>query len=117
MTSLYDLKVGDRVQVFEQWSRNVPRGGWDGEVIKKGTKLVTVRYHGHESIFRLETGSLNDKDFSSHARIRTVDQAQEHLRRSELITAMHELGFRFTNRADMATEKIEAVVRALKEFE
>lgn len=115
--SLYDLRVGDRVQVFEQWSRNVPPGGWDGEVVKVGTKLITVRYNHTESVFRLETGQINDKKYSSHARIKTVEQVEEDLRRGQLIEAMRGLGLQLTNRSEMSTEKIEAVVRTLREFE
>lgn len=115
--SLKDLKVGDRVQVFEQWTRNVPPGGWDGEVVKKGTKLITVKYNYSTSVFRIDTGAVNSKDFPYHARIRTVEQAQEDLRRSDLIQELRDLGLQFTNQGTLTTEQIEAVVRALKECE
>jgi hypothetical protein len=111
--SLYDLKVGDRVQVFEQWSRNVPAGGWDGEVVKVGTKLITVKYEYREWVFRLETGQVNDKNFSYHARIETVEQVQEDMRRSQLTDSLQELGLQLTRTNSLTTDQIETVVRAL----
>jgi hypothetical protein len=117
--SLYDLKVGDRVQVFENCGRRSgqPEGGWDGEVIKAGRKLLTVKWGRGEEVFRLDTGQYNSKSYPHFYRVKTVEQAAADLRRQGLLNKLNEMGLeiRFHHKSEFTTDKLEAVVKVLEE--
>jgi hypothetical protein len=114
VTTLRDLKVGDRVQVFESWGRGVPEGGYDGTVTKVGRKLITVDHPGGRGqVFRLETGTSNDE--YGHAHIRTVEQAAEDLRERKALNELAEFGLRFQYNQDTPdVETVERLVKVLK---
>jgi hypothetical protein len=117
--SLYDLKVGDRVQVFESNGRRSgqPEGGWDGEVTKKGNKLLTVKWRWSETVFRLDTGQFNSKSYSHFYHVKTVEKAAADLRRNGLLGKLRNLGLeiRFDRKSEFTTDKLEAVVKVLEE--
>jgi hypothetical protein len=108
--SLYDLKVGDRVQVFESFRRQ-PQGGLDATVVKVGRKLITVKYGHCESVFRLENGRINN-DYG-HSWIRTVEQAAEDLRRKELVQRLRDGGVDLRVGTQFAMETLEALVNVV----
>lgn len=119
-----DVKVGDEVRVFDVNGRRsgMPEGGWVGTVLKVGRKLFTVDYanagwtrQGHRgSVFRLEDGSLNDKDFGYHTRVKTTQQAELDLRKHKAVEALrkHGLEVRLTA-APIHLAKLEALVSIL----
>lgn len=124
MKTLYDLQVGDRVQVFGTNRRNPrqPKGGWDGVVTKKGTKLITVKYPGEYQgqVFRLDTGQWNNKDYPSWYIIKTVEQAADDIARDEAFEKLRELfkkiglevrtiGYRLTSTTETLRKLAEAM--------
>lgn len=117
-TTLADLKVGDRVQVFGGYGRRRDEvGGQDGEVIKVGRKLITVAYPGnpHGQVFRLESGRAND-DYG-HQRIKTIAQAEEDLHREDLVQRLKDGGLEVRMGRQLSTRALEAVAMALDESE
>jgi hypothetical protein len=115
--SLYDLKVGDRVQVFDVNGSRLgqPKGGYDGTVVKMGRKLVTVKYDHGESVFRLETGQANDA--YGHQHLRTVEQAAEDLRKTEAMQQLREVGLdvQRDRRRDFSVDTLKKIVEIVKE--
>jgi hypothetical protein len=106
---LYQLKVGDRVQVFSVNGprRGQPKGGEDGTVTKVGRKLVTVEYGYGSKVFRMEDGSIND-DYG-HVHIKTVEQAAEDLRRGDALDQLREAGVVIQFDRKFSTETLEAL--------
>lgn len=86
-------KVGDPVKVFDVNGarQGQPEDGWDGEVVKVGAKLVTIKYsHGYTVVFRLDTGHANDK--YQHQWFLTLPEAELSRRRvaaREVLRAHH----------------------------
>lgn len=117
MRTLYDLKPGDRVQVFISYKRNQPRGGDDGEVVKVGRKLITVKYGWGTTVFRMENGRANDR--FGHTYIRTPEQVEEMNRRTDLLSRLKALGLEPVSypRTEISTDKIEAIVKIMEEPE
>lgn len=71
------VKVGDRVQIFDSYRQGQSPNGEDGEVIKVGRRLFTVkRTWGGELVFRLENGQLNDKNFGYQTYVMTPEQVE-----------------------------------------
>jgi hypothetical protein len=117
-TGLYALKPGDRVQVFDVNGprRGMPKGGWDGTVVKVGRTLIHVDYPGGRwgkpTPFRLEDGSRANDDYG-HQHIRTVEQAAEEAHRSELAARLRAGGVDLSYRRAFTIETLEALVAAL----
>lgn len=111
---LADLKVGDRVQVFDVNGSRMgqPRGGWDGTVVKVGRKLITIQYGNHYTqVFRLDSGRANDA--YGHLWIKTSEQAAEDARRGELIQRLRDGGLEIRVGARVSTSMLEALIKAL----
>jgi hypothetical protein len=113
--SLYDLKIGDPVVIYRSFRNSPPD---QGEVVKIGRKLITVKCGFFEEQFRLESGQLNSRDYPYHAHIKTLDQAREDDYRLDLEKDLHERGIRF----DVATKRLsvnvlEKFIQALKDDE
>jgi hypothetical protein len=116
INALADLKVGDRVQVFDVNGRRrgAPKGGLDGTVVKVGRKLITVRYgHGYTKVFRLDGGRAND-DYG-HQWIETPEQAADNARRDELVQRLRDGGLEVRIGRQLPTRTLEAVAKALDE--
>lgn len=115
--SLQDLKVGDRVQVFDaNGSREgQPPGGWDGTVVKVGRRLITVTYgHGYTTAFRLDDQGRSNDSYG-HQHIETVEQAAENARRSEVEAKLRVLGIDLRRQVRIPTDKLEALVTILED--
>lgn len=117
MKTLYDLEVGDRVQIFEPYRRNGKSGGEDGVVTKKGRLLITVTHVGYDRgvQYRMENGRANDG--YGHSYIRTPEQAAESIHRSELQSRLFELGIRFDLGVRPSSTKLEALIKVMEETE
>jgi hypothetical protein len=95
MTSSQSIKVGDEVRVFYsdgRERRNRPADGYPGEVVKVGRTLVTIRWHGGEDAFRLDTGRLNDR-YGNTAYFLTPAQAEADRRQDAALALLKEAGF------------------------
>lgn len=84
------VSAGDPVKVFDAYNgrrHGQPEDGWDGEVVKVGTKLVHIRYGRYDETekFRLDTQVVNDQYERLH--FRTMPQMEE-LRRSQAALAL-----------------------------
>ena len=113
--ALADLKVGDRVQVFDV-NRRPLRDGFDGTVVKVGRTLITVRYgHGYTKVFRLDSGRANDA--FGHQWIETPAQMAEDARRDELVQRLRDSGLEVRMGRQLPTQTLEAVAAALDEAE
>lgn len=123
-STLADLQVGDRVQVFDVNGarRGQPKGGWDGTVVKIGRKLIYITYAGSRGgrsgdgdAFRIDTGQRND-DYG-HQHIKTIEQAAENQRRGDAIERLRNGGLELTRRVEISTETLEALVAVLNNEE
>ena len=94
--ALADLKVGDRVQVFDVNGRRMgqPEGGWDGTVAKVGRTLIHVNGHQY---------------------IKTVEEAAESQHRAELVSRLRTGGVDLRMGHTHTTKTLEALAKALDE--
>lgn len=114
-SALAELKAGDRVQVFDVNGSRMgqPKGGWDGEVVKVGRKLITVKYGYAASVFRLDDGRKNDA--YGHQHIKTVEQAAEDLRRGSVVGRLREFGIDLRwDAREISTAKLESMLQVLE---
>lgn len=87
------VKVGDRVQIFGSYRRGQSPNGEDGEVTKVGRRLFTVkRTWGGESVFRLENGQLNDRNFGYQTYVMTPEQVEIRNQMTDARDRMRALG-------------------------
>jgi|SRR6187200_1525536 len=116
MEALNHLKPGDRVQVFD-YSRGTPKGGWDGTVVKVGTKLLTVEYRYREDKFRKENGMINGTQYGYGVYVRTPEEVEKSERRDRAVVRLKEFGLEFSmyGSSDLTIEKIEAVIKVLED--
>lgn len=113
--SLYDLKPGDPVKVFDVNGRRYgqPEDGVDGEVVKVGRKLITVKHsRWNTQVFRLENGIANDN--YGHQWIRTLEEAADLIRRAELRQSMRKLGLEIKIGRSFSTDTMEKLVQVLE---
>lgn len=71
MQTLYDLKPGDKVWLVHHYGRDA---AVEVLVTKVGRTLLYVERYGRTEAYRLETGSLNSKQYSYQSYVRTNDQ-------------------------------------------
>lgn len=102
--------VGDKVKVFDinGPSHGMPESGWDGEIVKVGTKLVTIKYNYAEKQFRIATGGIND-DYG-HQHFMTVSAA----RKCVAMQAITSRGFEVAPWARHSIDYLESVAEALR---
>lgn len=92
------VKIGDKVRVFSSM-RRTPDDGWEGEVVKVGRALATIRYDGRrEDVFRLDTKHLNSKDWASRAWFKTLEDAALDERRKVAENTISRGHLQFTTR-------------------
>lgn len=108
-----DLAVGQQVKVHEhghEYGRT-----YDGEVVKIGRTLVTIKYNRHEEKFRIDTQHVNDAWGSSF--FRTLEQEEEIERRNTAVKTLREYGLeiRLGWHNKIATEYLVKVANVLKE--
>lgn len=103
-------KTGDKVKVFDVNgpSHGMPESGWDGEIVKVGTKLVTIEYGHTKQTFRIVTGSAND-DYG-HQMFMTIEAARRHVAKK----AITGRGFQIAEYARHDIEYLESVAAALR---
>lgn len=104
------LRVGDKVKVFDinGHRHGQPESGWDGEVVKVGTKLVTIDYHHSRQVFRIAGGLANDN--YGHQVFKTLPDARRHV----ALQAITSRGFQIASRARHDIDYLEAVADALR---
>lgn len=102
--------VGDKVKVFDINGHcdGMPRDGWDGEVVKVGSKLITITYERHRQVFRLDTRCAND-DYQRQNFMRP-DEA----RRKVAVSTISGRGFELASWARHSLDYLEAVAEALR---
>jgi hypothetical protein len=94
-----ELKVGQQVWVHDINHRR--QGATRGQIIKIGTKLVTIANVwdngrlGRESQYRIDTQHWNDKDFGSHHWFRTDEQEVLDKHVKEIDNYLYGVGIRF----------------------
>lgn len=112
-----EIKVGDEVKVFDVNGHRFgqPEDGWDGIVVKVGRKLVDIKYNFCTKKFRLDTRSANDA--FKHQYFKTQTEVEATRVRDDLIEKLESFGFKLKLQANVSTEVIETVVRALQNCE
>lgn len=102
--------VGDKVKVFDVNGRSygMPEGGWDGKVIKVGSKLITIAYEGNERVFRLDTRQAND-EYRHQSFMRPAEA-----RHSTALSVITSRGFELASWARHDINYLEAVAEALR---
>lgn len=102
--------VGDMVKVFDinGPSHGMPESGWDGEIVKVGTKLVTIKYNHTEQQFRIATGGVNDN--YGHQHFMSVPAARRHV----AVGAITSRGFQLAPWARHDIDYLESVADALR---
>ena len=104
------VKLGDKVKVFDinGHRHGQPEAGWDGEVVKVGTKLVTIAYRRSRQVFRLATGVAND-DYG-HQVFMALPEARRHV----ALQALSSRGLQPASWARHDIDYLEAVADALR---
>jgi len=109
-------EVGDTVKVFDINGKRVgqPEGGWDGEVTKVGRALITIKYAGRNTVFRIDTGRTNDA--YAHQHYETVAEAARNERYAKARNTLTEFGldFRLGKRATL--DQVEALAELVNSF-
>lgn len=115
MSDLYDLEVGDRVQIFDRYSKSSGPHGRDGVVIKKGRVLITVCPVGipRSDVYRMDTGRIND-DYG-HSYIKTPEQAVRDAYERDVRDKLYSLGVRFDYGVNPSISKLEAIIKVMEE--
>ena len=111
------IKVGDKVRVFDVNGRRMgqPDGGWEGEVVRVGSKLAGITYGGYApKMFRLDTGSANDS--YGHQSFLTIEQAEGKARKDAAVQILweHKVILDFGHK--LTTEQIEALAEVARTF-
>jgi len=118
------LEVGQSVRVFDVNGARVgqPEGGWPGEVVRVGRKLVYITFaraawNKRESgeAFRLDDGQINDNHGNRY--FLTVEEADYRLRRETAVTALREVGIHVQTYSRLSLEQIEALAAVAAGFE
>lgn len=112
------VEFGEEVRVFDVNGHRVgqPEGGWVGEVVKAGPKLVTISYGGRAAaVFRRDGGRANDS--FGHQSYRTLDEAEMSARTAAAKAALRDLGIDVTLRCSLSVSQLEAMVTAVRTAE
>lgn len=111
-------KVGDPVKVFDVNGdrHGQPADGWDGNVVKAGSKLVTITYsHGYTTVFRLEDGRVNDK--YGHQHFLTLPQAERGRRRKTARDTLRAHHVTLEPKCSLPLETLEDLAAVLASYE
>lgn len=106
--NLGHLQVGDKV-VVHTYHRKV-----DGEVIKKGTRLLTVKYNNTSDVFRIESGQYNGE--SNHLRVFAPEQESYNDRLDAVLNGLREAGFDLRVSCNLSLETLEAILAKIEEL-
>jgi hypothetical protein len=110
------IKEGDEVRVFESNRRGQSEDGWPGEVVKVGSKLATISYRGSESVFRLDTGHLNSKEYGSGTYFLTPGDVESRKRQTAARAVLRDAGFEVRVGHRPPSELLEALAEVAKTF-
>jgi hypothetical protein len=112
MRTHQEVQVGEEVRVFDMNGSRVgqPDGGWPGEVVKAGPKLVTIHYDGRDVVFRRGGGRTNDN--YGHQSYKTPEEAEASARMHAAKSALRNLGIDVTQRCSLSVSQLEAMVAA-----
>lgn len=114
------VSAGDPVKVFDTYNgrrHGQPEDGWDGVVVKVGTKLVHIRYGQYDEVekFRLDTQVVNDQYERLH--FRTLAQVEK-LRRARVALAVLEThGLRLDGWRMLPAEVLEQMAAVLTNYD
>lgn len=113
---------GDKVKVFDRNGRRAgqPDGGWDGEIVKVGSKYVHIAYPGkaNPQAFHPDTRQASDTNsFRSFLPAdEAKDQAEANRRRADAERVLGSYGLRVMAGAGTPLEVVEAVAETLLQF-
>jgi hypothetical protein len=110
------FEVGQKVKVFDVNGRRrgQPKGGWEGEIVKVGRKLVTITYPGHyrPKAFRIDDQMANDE--YRHQSFSTLEQAEQTERRQRAMDTLNGIGLdRSYDGEKLTLEQLEALVNVI----
>jgi hypothetical protein len=114
-------EVGDEVRVFDVNGKRVgqPEGGWAGEVVKAGPKLIHVRYGGAHpgstDTFRRETGARNDA--YEHRYVMTLDEVERAERGKAAMAVLRERRISLGHGHRLTLAQAEALAEVVKGWE
>lgn len=111
------LKVGDKVHVTDVncGHGGYPKEGWFGEVVKLGTRRVTISYgeNGqHTDMFRID--ERHREDSTHHRTYRTMAEHQEVLRRGAAMNVLRDHDMIGGAARRLPIDKLEAIVEILE---
>jgi hypothetical protein len=111
------VEVGEEVRVFDVNGSRVgqPPGGWTGEVVKAGPKLVTIHCAGAATVFRRVEGRTNDN--YGHQWYMTLEEVEMSARTRTAKSALRDLGIDVTLRCSLSVSQLEAMVTAARAAE
>lgn len=105
---LFHLKVGDRVMV-QTHSRTV-----EAEVIKRGTKYVTVLRTGHTTAdeFNMASGQYR---YEGNLRLFSLEQHAVNKRLGDTIAGLREVGIDLRHNHELTVDTLEKVLELIRE--
>lgn len=112
MSAKYE--VGQEVRVFDVNGRHhgQPEGGWKGEIVRVGRKLVSVDFPGYGSkAFRIDDQRANDN--YRHQWFRTLEEVALIERKDKAREVLKSVGLELSLKNGLTVEQLEALAEVI----